>query len=67
MPITWQYNSEDDIKCSWVQIFLCRLTLDTAYPPPVRYNPKGVHYSKKLEEENKFDLVYDSRVDGIYF
>lgn len=36
-----------------LQYYFCsyfRLTLDTAYPPPVRYTPKGVHYSKKLEE-----------------
>ena len=43
-----------------------RLTLDTMFPPPIRYSPKGLHYSKKLEEENRFDLIYDSRIDGIF-
>lgn len=43
-----------------------RLTVDSIFPPPIRYTPKGVHYLKKLEEENKFDLIYDSRIDGIY-
>ncbi len=36
------------------------------FPPPVRYNPKGVHYHKKLEDQNKFDLIYDSRIEGIF-
>lgn len=25
-----------------------------------------MHYYKKLEDENKFDLIYDSRFDGLY-
>lgn len=38
------------------------LTLDAMFIPPVRYSPKGVHYFKELEKENKFELVYDERV-----
>lgn len=40
--------------------------MDSLFPPPVRYTPKGVHYHKKLEDENKFDLIYDSRLEGTF-
>jgi hypothetical protein len=39
--------------------------MDCMFPPPVRYNPKGVHYYKNLEQENRFELVYDERIDGL--
>lgn len=42
------------------------LTLDALFPPPQRYSPKGVHYFKELEKENKFELVYDERVERLY-
>jgi hypothetical protein len=42
------------------------LTLDAMFPPPVRYSPKGVHYFKELEKENKFELVYDERTERLY-
>jgi hypothetical protein len=36
------------------------------FPPPVRYTPKGVHYYKDLEKENRFSLVYDERCERLY-
>lgn len=40
--------------------------MDTQFPPPVRYYPKGVHYFKDLEKENKFELVYDSKYEPLF-
>lgn len=42
------------------------MTLDAQFPPPVRYYPKGMHYFKNLEEENRYELVYDSRYEKLY-
>lgn len=39
--------------------------MDAQFPPPVRYSPKGMHYFKNLEEENRYELVYDSRVEKL--
>jgi hypothetical protein len=38
------------------------MTLDCVYPPPVRWSPKGMHYFKESEKENRYELVYDERV-----
>jgi hypothetical protein len=40
------YNSENGVKYFRVNVFLCRLTLDAMFPPPVRFCPKGLHYYK---------------------
>jgi hypothetical protein len=40
--------------------------MDAAFPPPIRYSPKGMTYVKEMEKENKFELVYDERVDKVY-
>ena len=40
--------------------------MDAQFPPPVRYYPKGMHYFKNLEEENRYSLVYDSRIEKLY-
>ena len=39
--------------------------MDCMFPPPLRWSPKGVHYFKELEKENKFELVYDERVEPV--
>lgn len=33
------------------------------YPPPVRYSPKIPRYLASLENANKFELVFDERVE----
>ena len=40
--------------------------MDTIFVPPQRYSPKGVHYYKELEKENRFELVYDERVEPLF-
>ena len=40
--------------------------MDAMFPPPVRYCPKGMHYFKNLEKENRFELVYDEKVENLY-
>lgn len=42
------------------------MTLDALFPPPVRYSAKGLHYFKNLEQENRYELVYDSRFEKLY-
>jgi hypothetical protein len=40
--------------------------MDAMFPPPQRFSPKGLHYAKELDKENKFELVFDERVEDLY-
>jgi len=41
-------HSEYDVKCSSVILILSRMTLDTIFPPPVRFSPKNPRYFTSL-------------------
>ena len=43
------------------------MTLDVMLPPPIRFSPKIPRYLGNLEELNKFELVFDERIeDGFH-
>lgn len=42
-----------------------QLTLDAIFPPPMRACPRGQLYTRELEKENRFELVFDERVEGL--
>ena len=43
---------------------ILEITMDAMFPPPTRYYMKGVHYEKNLEQWNRFQLVYDEKIEG---
>lgn len=40
-----------------------RICLDPIFIPPLNFAPKSQEYYENINEENRFELVYDERMD----
>lgn len=40
-----------------------RICLDPIFVPPLNFAPKCQEYYENINEENRFELVYDERTD----
>ena len=40
-----------------------KICLDSIFTPPLNFTPKSQEYYENINEENRFELVYDERTD----